>query len=118
MIAHTCVDTKVCMRRHGVVDLWILDRSTSRYGPSGSFAGYIGSCIDITDRKTLETHLRKAVRDRDDFLSIASHELRTPLTTLRLEIEGLKRNLAVRAEAAIASGFFARNVDVASTQTT
>jgi PAS domain S-box-containing protein len=106
------------LRRHDGEYRWILDRGTPRYGPSGTFAGYIGSCIDITDRKRLETQLLKAVRDRDDFLSIASHELRTPLTTLRLEIEGLKRSLAVRPDAALASGLFARNVDVAGTQTT
>ena len=55
---------------------WILDRGTPRYLPDGDFAGFIGSCIDITDRKAAEVHLVKAVRDRDDFFSIASHELR------------------------------------------
>ena len=35
----------------------------------------------------------KAVRDRDDFLSIASHELKTPLTTLQLELGSLSRTL-------------------------
>src|SRR6185295_2145547 len=72
----------------------------------------------ITDRKRLETQLVKAVRDRDDFLSIASHELRTPLTTLRLEIESLRRSLRLRPEAALSSGQLARNVEVAGTQTT
>src|SRR4051812_34225848 len=63
---------------------WILDRGTPRLAQDGTFAGYIGSCVDITDRKKLEISLRQAVRDRDDFLSIATHELRTPLTSLQL----------------------------------
>jgi PAS domain S-box-containing protein len=105
------------LRRHDGEFRWILDRGTPRYGPGGTFAGYIGSCVDITDRKRLETQLMKAVRDRDDFLSIASHELRTPLTTLRLEIERLRRSLKLRAEEALASGKLNRNVDVAGTQT-
>jgi len=96
---------------------WILDRGTPRFGPGKVFAGYIGSCIDITDRKRLETQLVKAVRDRDDFLSIASHELRTPLTTLRLELESLRRSLRLRPETALANGQFTRNVEVAGTQT-
>jgi PAS domain S-box-containing protein len=105
------------LRRHDGEYRWILDRGTPRYMPDGSFAGYIGSCIDITDRKTMEVELLKAVRDRDDFLSIASHELRTPLTTLQLEIESLKRSLERRPQAALASGRFAKNVEVASNQT-
>jgi PAS domain S-box-containing protein len=105
------------LKRHDGEFRWILDRGTPRYGPGGKFAGYIGSCVDITDRKQLETQLVKAVRDRDDFLSIASHELRTPLTTLRLEIESLRRSLRLRPEKALTSGQLARNVEVAGAQT-
>lgn len=32
---------------------------------------------------------QKAIRLRDDFLSIASHELRTPLTALQLQLQGM-----------------------------
>ncbi len=95
---------------------WILDRGTPRYTPDGTFAGYIGSCIDITDRKRMEGELRKAVRDRDDFLSIASHELRTPLTTLSLEIQSLKRGLAKSAKGLPKSNRLERSADVAENQ--
>ena len=30
---------------------WVLDRGVPRFSPEGVFSGYIGSCIDITDRK-------------------------------------------------------------------
>jgi signal transduction histidine kinase len=34
---------------------------------------------------------QKAVRMRDEFLSVASHELKTPLTPLHLKLQGIKR---------------------------
>jgi PAS domain S-box-containing protein len=33
---------------------WLLDRGTPRFGADGAFLGYIGSCIDITERKRAE----------------------------------------------------------------
>ncbi len=37
---------------------WILDNGVPRNNPDGSFAGYIGSCIDITERKEAEEKQR------------------------------------------------------------
>jgi len=95
---------------------WILDRGTPRYLPDGTFAGYIGSCVDITERKVLEVELREAVRARDEFLSIASHELRTPLTSLQLQLEGLLRTLDRKPEQALSSGRIASSATMAKTQ--
>ena len=36
---------------------WILDNGVPRFNRDGTFAGYIGSCIDITDRKLAEEGL-------------------------------------------------------------
>jgi len=36
---------------------WVLDTGVPRFNPDGSFAGYIGSCIDITERKMAEDAL-------------------------------------------------------------
>jgi PAS domain S-box-containing protein len=36
---------------------WILDDGVPRFNPDGTFAGYIGSCLDITDRKLAEESL-------------------------------------------------------------
>ena len=51
---------------------WVLDRGVPRFSESGEFAGYIGSCLDISDRKqaeeTLEereTQLRTALNAAD-----------------------------------------------------
>ncbi|MDP9037483.1 MAG: PAS domain S-box protein [Myxococcota bacterium] len=72
---------------------WVLDRATPRWLPSAEFAGFIGSCIDITARRERESELRQGLRDRDDFLSIASHELMTPLTSLQLSLDAVLRAL-------------------------
>ena len=78
------------LRRHDGEYRWILDRGTPRYTPDGTFAGYIGSCVDITERKRARrSTCAQAVQARDEFLSIASHELRTPLTALQLRAERL-----------------------------
>ena len=45
------------LRRHDGEYRWVLDKGVPRYNPDGSFAGYIGSCIDITERKLAEEGL-------------------------------------------------------------
>ena len=46
------------LRRHDGEYRWILDTAHPRFTPAGLFAGYIGSSIDITDRKRGEEDLR------------------------------------------------------------
>ena len=49
------------LRRHDGEYRWLLDVGVPRFNQEGSFAGYIGICIDITERKcTEETLLRYA----------------------------------------------------------
>jgi PAS domain S-box-containing protein len=42
------------LRRRDGAYRWILDSGVPRFSPDGSFVGYIGSCLDITDRKLAE----------------------------------------------------------------
>jgi PAS domain S-box-containing protein len=45
------------LRRHDGEYRWLLDMAVPRFNSNGSFAGYIGSCIDVTDRKLAEEAL-------------------------------------------------------------
>ena len=46
------------LRRHDGEHRWLLDSGMPRYGTDGVFYGYVGGCIDITDRKNAEQALR------------------------------------------------------------
>ncbi|MDI3284384.1 PAS domain S-box protein [Polyangium sp. 15x6] len=39
---------------------WALDSATPRFGPRGDFRGYVGSVVDISERKQLEDGLRES----------------------------------------------------------
>ncbi len=45
------------LKRHDGEYCWILDIGTPRLTPEGKFLGYLGSCIDITDRKVAEAEV-------------------------------------------------------------
>jgi two-component system, LuxR family, sensor kinase FixL len=47
------------LRRHDGEYRWILDTGAPRFEPDGTFLGYLGSCIDITERKRGEEGLEK-----------------------------------------------------------
>jgi signal transduction histidine kinase len=49
--ARKSVDTEYRLRRADGDYRWVLDRCVPRFTPDGGFAGFIGSCIDITDLK-------------------------------------------------------------------
>ena len=42
------------LRRHDGKYRWVLDNGVPRFAADGTFSGYIGSCLDITDRRRAE----------------------------------------------------------------
>jgi two-component system, LuxR family, sensor kinase FixL len=49
------------LRRRDGEYRWVLDIGTARFAPDGTFLGYIGSCIDITERKQAQERFRLVV---------------------------------------------------------
>ncbi len=58
--ARTPLEMEYRLRRHDGEYRWVLDNGVPRFGPDGNFSGYIGSCIDITDRRRAEGQLRQS----------------------------------------------------------
>jgi PAS domain S-box-containing protein len=48
------------LRRHDGVYRWLFDRGVPFVDASGQFAGYIGSCIDVTEKIEAQATLHKA----------------------------------------------------------
>ncbi|HWQ34686.1 MAG TPA: PAS domain S-box protein [Blastocatellia bacterium] len=54
---HESFRTEYRLRRADGTWRWMLDSGVPRFTPDGQFVGYIGSCIDITERKLTEAAL-------------------------------------------------------------
>ena len=74
------------------VDLW-RQRRAARLQLEALEAARREQEVLLTELKATQQELQKAVRVRDDFMSMVSHELRTPLNTLYLEAQLRKLHL-------------------------
>lgn len=73
---------------------WMICVANPFYDLKGNFNGYVGLCLDITNRKNLEDELLKAKnlsdaanKSKSYFISNMSHEIRTPLNGITGLIE-------------------------------
>jgi PAS domain S-box-containing protein len=118
--AHRPFTTEYRLRRHDGEFRWVLENGAPRFDTGGRFLGYIGSVVDITARKRVESQnevlLGVAERARaeaedararaeelrakaeaanaakDVFLATVSHELRTPLSPILSWTQMLRRD--------------------------
>jgi signal transduction histidine kinase len=78
------------LRRYDGVFRWIFDRGVPYTDDRGQFAGFIGSCVDVEDRRRAEDarerHDREQLALAREFeewiLAIVSHDIRNPLNAI------------------------------------
>ncbi len=81
------------------VERWVAEKGRVLIGPGGEALRFIGTLLDITERKNAEFVLQRAKQEaeaanraKDKFLAMLSHELRTPLTPVLMTIASLRRD--------------------------
>jgi PAS domain S-box-containing protein len=90
------------LRRHDGAYRWILDIGVPRFNPDSSFAGYIGSCIDITESKmaadALSTVSRSLIEAQEKERTKIARELHDDigqrLSILSIELDQLGQELS------------------------
>jgi two-component system CheB/CheR fusion protein len=85
------------MRRHDGEYRWMKSLGVPRLSDSGTFMGYVGSSIDITEIQTataaLENRveeLKEADRQKNEFVALLAHEMRNPLAPISNAVEILR----------------------------
>lgn len=87
------------LRRHDGVYRWIFDRGVPFTDDTGVFAGFIGSCVDVDERRQAQEaqqqHNQEQLALARDFekwiLAIVSHDIRNPLNAIQLAALVLQR---------------------------
>jgi PAS domain S-box-containing protein len=95
--------TEYRLRRFDGEYCWVLDHGVPRFESDGAFLGYIGTAIDITERRRAEAELR---RQREDLAHVTrvstmgelaaslAHELNQPLTAILSNAQAAQRFLS------------------------
>lgn len=89
------------LRRRDGEYCWMMDQGVPRFHPDGSFAGYIGSCADVTHRRQAEEALagvsRKLIMAHEEERAWIGRELHDDINQrvafLGFELDSLRRQL-------------------------
>ena len=89
------------LRRHDGAYRWVYDKGVPRFNPDGTFAGYIGSCTDVSEHKLAEEALssisRQLIEAHEQERTWIARELHDDinqrLALVAISLEGLKQSL-------------------------
>ena len=89
------------LRRRDGEYRWVFDHGVPRFNADGSFAGYIGSCMDVTERKQAEEALasvsRKLIEAHEEERSWIARELHDDINQqmalLAVNLESVRQHL-------------------------
>jgi two-component system, LuxR family, sensor kinase FixL len=73
------------LRRHDGEYRWVRDHGVPLYDDRGGFAGYIGSCVDLTDRERAEQNFRLAVETSPNAIALVNEQGRIALVNPLME---------------------------------
>lgn len=96
------------LRRHDGEYRWIYDQGAPRFDADGSFAGFIGSCVDVTDQRNAQESLKQLnellegqvrertaiAREREVLLREVHHRVKNDLQLISSMLSMQARQLA------------------------
>ena len=95
------------LRRHDGAYRWIFDRGVPFADEEGQFGGFIGSCVDVDERRKAQDAQKERARVQlalaHDFekwiLAVVSHDIRNPLGVIQLATLHLQKSAGPGAHA-------------------